>query len=175
MIHVAHNPALVIAYVNDAFAVANLNALVDWPVWLYALPVLIFLAAVYALFFYADTAFRQAGLLLALNAVWLELLMVFIVPRVEAHTQGAAIEFYESLQQNDVDVAVYGFKSYAHLYYTRKPFRTTDPEHLFLQPVRRPFFVVSRIDRNEGLSAYPGLQLMYRKNGFEFYRKLPGD
>jgi len=173
LIYVARNPTTVTSYIHDAFAQASLNALVDWPAWLYALPLAMVVAAVVVLFFNADTGLKQAGYLLALNAVWLELLMVFVVPRVEAHSQGAAIEFYENLQNQNCDVIVYGYKSYAQLFYARKQPAKVDTENLLLQPVTRPLFVVTRIDRNEGLSSYPDLELMYRRNGFEFYRKLP--
>ena len=40
-----------------------------------------------------------------------------IIPKVERYTQGAAIDFYKSIEGEDCYVEVLGFKSYAHLFY----------------------------------------------------------
>jgi hypothetical protein len=183
LIYVARNPQIILPHVNDAFAQANLLADVNWSMWLYALPLFMIVVAAYVLFVMKQPAMKQAGYLLAFNAVWIELLMLFIVPKIEAHSQGAAIEFYKTLERKNVDVVVYGYKSYAQLFYTKKlpkepvlsPAKhlQNDGENLLLNPVTKPLYIVTRIDRSEGLSTYPDVEFMYRKNGFEFYRKMP--
>jgi hypothetical protein len=175
LIYVARNANEFTSYINDSFAQANLLADVNWNIWLYALPLLMVVLAAHVLFVMKTSAMKQAAYLLAFNAIWIELLMLFIVPKVEAHSQGAAIQFYKSLEGKNVDVVVYGYKSYAQLYYTKKlPSNLqNDGENLLLNPVTKPLYIVTRIDRNEGLSTYPDIEFMYAKNGFEFYRKMP--
>ncbi|MFL5753775.1 MAG: hypothetical protein ACJ76F_10245, partial [Bacteroidia bacterium] len=48
------------------------------------------------------------------------LIALLYVPKVEQYTQGAAIEFYTSVKNKSCYVETFGFKSYAHLFYTNK-------------------------------------------------------
>jgi 4-amino-4-deoxy-L-arabinose transferase-like glycosyltransferase len=50
----------------------------------------------------------------------LTLFLPLVAPRIEAYTQGAALDFYESLQGTPQAVQPLSMKSYAHLFYTRK-------------------------------------------------------
>lgn len=175
LIYVGQHAVDFMPYVNDAFARGNLSALVEWSSALYLLPTLMIAVAVFVLFFLKDVAIRQVGYLLCFNAIFLELLMLFVVPKVEAHSQRAAIEFYESKQQENADVVVHGYKSYAHLFYTRKqPIgHQSDLDYLLNNPVSRPLYIVTRVDRSDDLKTHADLEFLYGKNGFEFYRKSP--
>ena len=51
----------------------------------------------------------------------LTLFLPFVAPRIEAYTQGAAMDFYESLRETRQTVEPLSMKSYAHLFYTQKP------------------------------------------------------
>ena len=44
------------------------------------------------------------------------------MPKIEKHVQGAVIDFYESIINKDVYVNVFGMKSYAHLFYSKKKY-----------------------------------------------------
>ena len=52
-------------------------------------------------------------------ALYLTLFLSFTVPKIERYTQGAVIDFYKSIQQENCYVDVYKFKSYAHYFYTQ--------------------------------------------------------
>jgi hypothetical protein len=67
------------------------------------------------------------------------------------------------------------FRSYAPLFYTRKP-PITDPraheeEWLLYGDIDRPVYVVCKITSAEETSAIPTLTELYRKNGFVFYKR----
>ena len=175
MIYVGQHAVDFIPYVNDAFAQGNLTALVEWGSWLFVVPVLMILISAFVLFFLKEPALKQMAYLLGFNAIFLELLMLFVVPKVEAHSQRAAIEFFKSKQGENADVIVYGYKSFAHLFYTQKQpvGRQPDSDFLINKPVSRPLYIVTRVDRSEALKTNPDLEFIYGKNGFEFYRKLP--
>jgi len=49
-------------------------------------------------------------------------LLAMVTPKVEMLTQGAALDFYQSLIGKDVYVKPLTMKSYAHLFYTQKPY-----------------------------------------------------
>jgi 4-amino-4-deoxy-L-arabinose transferase-like glycosyltransferase len=50
----------------------------------------------------------------------LTLFLPIVAPRIEAYTQGAALDFYESLQNTGQTAQPLSMKSYAYLFYTRK-------------------------------------------------------
>ncbi|WP_229239250.1 hypothetical protein [Emticicia agri] len=105
-----------------------------------------------------------------------------VVPKIERYTQGAAIDFYESKQGQDVYVSVIGFKSYAHLFYFQKQPNTAPAstanmtqeefgQWLLNGQVDKPVFFVTRIDRYEEYKNHPNLELIEEKNGFVFLKR----
>jgi 4-amino-4-deoxy-L-arabinose transferase-like glycosyltransferase len=106
------------ASLNDPFAVANLGREVSWN-GTEALPGLLLLAGTG----YAFYAFRKKKLLhayigiLGSGLLSLQLLMLLVVPKIEQHSQGAAIGFFKALRHKDVYVETLGYKSYAQYFY----------------------------------------------------------
>lgn len=99
--------------------------------------------------------------------------VVFLTPKIEGYSQRAAINFYRSLQDKNVYVATLGFKSYAHLFYSRiRPYedpRAAETSWLLNGKIDRPAYFVFKIQRKEKyLKEYPQLQILYEKNGFVF-------
>jgi hypothetical protein len=98
-----------------------------------------------------------------------------ITPKVEPYSQGAAIEFYESMQGQDVIVEPLGFKSYAHLFYTKRPPHlgqsVRDSIMQFNSHPDVTFFYVGKIHQaHSDTSQIKNLRKLYDKNGFVFYR-----
>ncbi|MBK7337049.1 MAG: hypothetical protein IPJ00_13170 [Saprospirales bacterium] len=96
--------------------------------------------------------------------------LFFFIARVEGYSQRAAIEFYESQQGKEVYIKTVGFKSYAHLFYSRKqpggdP-NQYDYEWLLRGPVDREVFLVTKMHKADRLKAEAGLVEVFRKNGF---------
>ncbi len=114
-IYLASHPTLLIPYIHDQFAVENLHAEVHWGVWLYAMPLMLIVLIGAILF--KEFTLRTLLFQLSANAIFLFLLMLFIVPRVERITQGAYIQMCKDYAKNGSIVLPYGFKSYAHLFY----------------------------------------------------------
>ena len=51
----------------------------------------------------------------------------YVLPKIEMYTQGPAIEFYESIKNENNYIATVGFKSYAHYFYCAiKPLKSDD-------------------------------------------------
>jgi 4-amino-4-deoxy-L-arabinose transferase-like glycosyltransferase len=115
---VGNHTNLLVPYIKDDFAVANLAAKVDWHLYEGLVGLLYGLAILAALYF-----FRQAKHLVAINillpatAVFMFVATTVIVPKIERYTQGSIVDFYKTLQGQDVYVQVVGFKSYAHYFY----------------------------------------------------------
>ena len=103
--------------------------------------------------------------------------LLVIAPRIEQYSQGAAIEFYEYLQNKDCYVETIGFKSYAHLFYSHKKEQADknsyNTDWLLRGKVDKPTYFVSKITSVEDIQKdYPELKEIYRKNGFVFWRRV---
>ena len=100
--------------------------------------------------------------------------ILLVVPKIEGYSQGAAIEFYEYLQDKDCYVETIGFKSYAHLFYTNKKEAANKNSHnrdwLLTGAIDKTAYFVSKITSAQDVTRdYPQLKEIYRKNGFVFW------
>jgi hypothetical protein len=162
--------------VKDQFARANLNAAVEWSGW-EKLPGAVLLAGIVLFVWRANKNIKGALVLLFLTGlIGFNLTILLITPKVEPYSQGAAIEFYEGKQNQDVLVEPLRFKSYAHLFYTMRPpqFTRTLADSIKEQnthPEIAVFYVGKIQNREENEREMPYLEKLYEKNGFVFYRR----
>lgn len=104
--------------------------------------------------------------------------IIFLVPRIEKYSQNAAIEFFKSLENKDVYVETLGYKSYAHIFYSKKKqpdnLKSYDTNWLLTGNIDKPaYFSLKNIKKEEYFSKYPQLQELYEKNGFVFCVRYP--
>ena len=156
---------------KDIFAQANLEAAVYWSGWESLSG--FFLLAVLILFFYLEKrnkisinqSSKSIFILFLGTALFVQSVLLFFVPNIEAYSQRAAIEFYESKSSEHCVIETYGFKSYAHLFYARKqpPSLNSEKEAIV--------YMVGKIQNKKQLDENSDLEFLYTKNGFVFYRK----
>jgi 4-amino-4-deoxy-L-arabinose transferase-like glycosyltransferase len=171
-------------YVRDRFAKENLNAFVHWSGWEFSISI-VFLATIISTYIYVKQKkmFQAVGLLLIGSTVSIALFLPLMAPNIEGYSQRAAIEFFESVKDSNCYVEVYGYKSYADLFYTqKKKWQTTSPnfqktaltfeQWLLFGEIDRPVYFVSKVT-NTDLFAVPGMKLQYSKNGFLFFKRMP--
>lgn len=163
-------------WIKDPFALANLRAEVHWQGWEFLIGVIGIVALI--VFLYSFRKKRRVAFLtlLVANVLVLNLVAVVYLPKIEQYSQGAAIEFYESKQAESCYITTIGFKSYADLFYAKKPY-TSEPSHddqwLLNGDVEREVYVVSKITKKEKINIhFPMLELLYEKNGYTFYRRV---
>ena len=160
--------------VDDAFTKASLQADVAWSGW-EKLPGVILLAAVLFFLFNAGKTIRRSLVVLfAAAMIAFNLTIVFITPKVEPYSQGAAIEFFESKKDEGAIVETIGFKSYAHLFYGKRPPQlgaaVTDSILRYNSHPEVPVYYVGKIQNEaENMQQLP-LEKLYEKNGFVFYK-----
>ncbi len=172
----------------DAFAKANMQADAGWT-GVEALTGAVLIASVFA----GTSQMRKGNIMqgsaivFVSTALIFKLAMVLYVPKIEKYTQGAAIDFYESIRNEDVYVQPIGFKTYAHLFYARllpqnapvisdysDKKQVADWEQWLLQgDINKPAYFITRIDKQHDLASYPGLQPVMEKNGFLVFKRLP--
>ncbi len=110
------------------------------------------------------------------TAIFLQLVLLFYVKNIEGYSQRAALDFYESKQTDDCYIKTYGFKSFAHLFYSKLK-QPTNPNYfkpdwlLRGADVDKPTYFVGKIVDLEEMNQIETLQFLYEKNGFVFYQR----
>lgn len=165
-------------FTRDAFALANLEAAVDWR-WWHALPGLVIAGAGVGAWYLWKHQYTEyaAQSVLAGGALFTSFTLVFFTKNIECYTQGAAIEFYEKCSDAPCYVQPLGYKTYAHLFYARK--RPPSPEFpqlhydtLVRGHTEKSVYFIAKINRLDDLISMPDCRELYRKNGFVFYQRL---
>lgn len=163
---------------NDEFAMANLDAEVNWTMW-HLIPGLFMIGVLVAAFYYLNIVKYQRSFLSLFfgTAVFVMLTLMFDINNFESYSQRAAIDFYKSKADEDCYIVTYGFKSYGHLFYAQKR-KVTNPESYNIEwllqgNVDKTVYVVSKITKAAELSRYPQLIETSRKNGFVFFKRKP--
>ncbi|MCK9399198.1 MAG: glycosyltransferase family 39 protein [Bacteroidales bacterium] len=162
--------------IKDPFAMANLRADVSWT-GLEALVALILIAGVLAFFFLKKPYARIISLFTA-TIIFTFFTMFVFTGRIEGYTQRAALDFYRQHSEEDCYINTLGFKSYAHLFYSKKLPQDNplsyDKEWLLNGLIDKPaYFVYKMIKKDEYSRLYPQLIVLYEKNGFIFAARYP--
>ena len=176
--YLAMHPALLTPYLHDAFAVASLQVPVAWTGYESLTGIVYFLLALSAVILFARREWMKAVLFLCYStAGCLLVYLVTVVPRIERYSQGPAIDFYESLQGQNVYVWPIGFKSYAQYFYAKKPplpaYGAADEDFLLRGKITRPAWFVVKVTNSGFDSTCSGCILKKQEGGFRFYERLP--
>ena len=109
------------------------------------------------------------------TAVFLNLILILFINKIEGYSQNAAIEFYKSKTQEDCYIQTFDFKSYAHLFYAEKQIPTnpkhSDSDWLMRGNVDKPTYWVAKYGSKNELDTVSTLDYLYDKNGFVFYKR----
>ena len=160
----------------DNFASAILAMPVAWSLidCLVGISYLILVIVAYMLF--KKMAIMHFAKLCSLATILcLHLGTLLIVPKVEAHIQGPAIQFYQQLQGQEAYVATIGFKSYALLFYFQQPndqqFKRSNSHWLLTGRIDKPAYFVVKITDKALLDQLPDIKLLKIAGGFAFYKR----
>lgn len=115
-------------------------------------------------------------------ALCISVFLPAVAPKIERHTQGAMIDFYQSLRGKDVYVKPLTMKSYAHLFYTDKPrhlsaaARSMPPDAwepwLLEGAIDRPAYFVAKVNDAERWRAHPALRVVREEGGYVFFERV---
>lgn len=163
-------------FITDKFAIGNLSTTVTWGVFPYITGIFLLIGVVFSLFL---KNIRMKIVTIFITTIIFSLILRHqIVTRVEAYSQRAAIEFYESKNVEDCYIWPWNFKSYAHLFYSKKRIPVNklfrNEEWLLTGKIDKPvYFVVKNFRENAFKSMYPNIKMLYEKNGFIFFVRNP--
>jgi 4-amino-4-deoxy-L-arabinose transferase-like glycosyltransferase len=103
--------------------------------------------------------------------------LLWVLPGIERYSQGPAIDFYKSLEKQDVYIETIGFKSYAQYFYKKiKPNNNTqskDKSWLLDGKIDKDVYFVTKVNHTE-LDGRPDINKLKCEGSFCFYlRKKP--
>ncbi|MCB9046877.1 MAG: glycosyltransferase family 39 protein [Chitinophagales bacterium] len=164
-----------IPYIKDPFAVANLQADVSWSAAETLWGIFYLVGIIAAVVLMSKNIRRGIIVLFAVQIVIIQVTVLHFTPKIEAYSQRAAIEFFESLEGKDVYVKVLGYKSYAHLFYTKR-MPQANPNHyneewLLYGDVDKPTYFICKIMNADAYRTLPQLEEIGSKNGFVFFKR----
>ncbi|MFT7589507.1 MAG: 4-amino-4-deoxy-L-arabinose transferase-like glycosyltransferase [Limisphaerales bacterium] len=193
------NPVQISSFVDDPFILARLKAPVSWTItdlW----PALFLTVSVITSLYYLNRSKTARGIIILFvgSAIFLQASAFLFAPKIEEYTQGPAIRFYQSLQEEIAEEEVYilvsGHKSYAPYFFTRKPVpsdfdpdkiaehaqseqskaglnsfnRSATSTQLIFEPISRDVWIIARPENMDYLQQYPELKLIKEEFGFYF-------
>lgn len=165
---------------RDKFLRASLMQDIRWSGFEPLIPVIMIVGVImFAVFKRKSLPAHAIGALYVSIILFISALLPLIAPRIEQLTQGASIDFYQSLAGRDVYVKPLTMKSYAHLFYTKKPYRLSaasmgieqDQWEPFLLegPVAKPAYFVCKVNDADRWTAHPNLGVISEGGGFVFF------
>lgn len=176
--YVAMNADKIISkgFIKDKFALANLQAEVDWTGAEFIVAGVLVIGTIISFLTFKHNSFKKIIGLFVTALVFINLTIIVFVPRIEAYSQRAAIEFYKEKQNEDCYVETMGFKSYADIFYLNKlkpsNIRSLDKNWLLNENIDKPVYFVTKNTKLQGiLLKYPQLKIVQEKNGFVFLRR----
>ena len=110
--------------------------------------------------------------IILVSAIFLEVVIVYVVPKVEVYSQRSAIDFYKQFKKQNVYIYPLGFKSYSHLFYAQKPYglKKIPIKSLLRCESEYPVYFVAKINKAEEIeNKFTNLRKMYSKGGFVFF------
>lgn len=165
-------------FIADPFGRANLDAPVHWT----GLEALAGVWMVIVLFlghrFFARSDYKRGlSALFGGTALFVTITLFFFINNIEGYSQRTAITFFEQRQGEACFVITKNYRSYAHLFYTRKP-PVTDTlsyseEWLYHGPIDRPVYMSAKITAAEEARAIGTFREIGAANGFVFFRRDP--
>jgi 4-amino-4-deoxy-L-arabinose transferase-like glycosyltransferase len=162
--------------IKDEFAVANLQADVNWTGFEWLIGLLLFSAVAHALILVKRRSIEKAFRVLFTGTTIFIVLVILIFPyRIEKYSQRAVIDFYKSKATEKCYVLNSGYFSYAPLFYTAKtPTDCVSSMWLLTGDIDRPFYLVLKEPHyNTWKHIIPAMKVLYKKNGFVFLARYP--
>jgi 4-amino-4-deoxy-L-arabinose transferase-like glycosyltransferase len=161
-------------FVQDPFALANLDADVRWT-GLEALAGLLLMGALLTGHVLHDRSrFREAVVVVFVGgAMFVTTTLYFFINRIEGYTQRAAVEFFQGKAGEHAWLITKNYKSYVPEFYGRITEARPPEEVLLHGPIDRPVYLSCKVTAMREVEALGSFKELYRRNGFVFWVREP--
>jgi hypothetical protein len=163
----------IIPFINDPFAVAGILKPVAWGGYEFVFGLGYLVAVLLSFRQIIKRLYTKAVVTMAMGTgILLFTYNIFVMPKVESHTQGSLIDFLQSKKGQDVYVMTYGFHSYAPFFYFEQPNNNVeqraDKGYLLNGDIDKPVYIISKIT-DQSLAKRGDLKLVKEEGGYRFY------
>jgi len=167
---------MLIPYIGDKFAVANLQADVPWSIAEAGYGAGYIILVIVSSVLLIRRKISKGLLCLFISSILvIQVTVVHFVPKIEAYSQRAAIDYFISLQGKDVYVKALAYHSYAQHYYSRELPHSNknyyNEDWLLNGQIDKPAYFICRITDSEPYRHHPNLEVIGEKNGFVFLKR----
>jgi 4-amino-4-deoxy-L-arabinose transferase-like glycosyltransferase len=161
---------------NNVDTRAVLEANVNWTGWESLTGMVLFIAIlVFGIYKKRGKIFLSLKSLFVGTAIFVFVGLVFFVGRIEKITQNAHVEFAKNLQGKEGYIVTSGFKSYIHLFYSKRQ----QPEHnryndlkwLIWEEVDTDVYIVAKKHVEEYWQGVHTVEQIGGKNGYVFFKR----
>lgn len=167
------NIDLIEPLIKDPSGKASLAANVYWSGWEGLVGFFQILIVAGSVYLFHRSQWRKACILLfGGGALFVWLVLAFYVKKIEAYSQAAPIAFFESLEDTDAYIFPMHYKTYAHLFYTRKQIPMKPEPSLgkrVYEQVDKEVYISTKIHKAPLLRDIKGLLEIKSENGFVFF------
>lgn len=184
------NKEKLIPYIQDQFAVGNLQAAVPWSLTECLFGIVYLIGIWVCLLRMRRDPGKSLPAFALLQVLAIQVTMLHFTPKIEAYSQRAAIDYFKSFEGKDVYVQVLGYKSYAHLFYTKRQ-AATNPDYyrkavsqvgasVVVEPneewllqgvLDKPAYFICKSPDADNWRKFTTLEEIGSKNGFVFFRR----
>ena len=176
--YIARHVSLVEPYINDDFGRVALKANVHWSGWESLVGIGYFVLFAIGVFLFLGKRSRTYGAVTMLIAgtMVIQFTLYIFTPKIEGYSQKAAIDFFIQRQNEDCYITVWGYKSYAQLYYTDKkpPTGRENSNIMFAKHVPKTVYIVTKAGNNDAINEFTrhqGFKEVSSENGFVFLKR----
>ncbi len=176
--YIARHVNLIEPYINDDFGKAALKANILWSGWESLVGIGYFIVFSTGVFLFVSKRFRTYGAvtMLIAGALFIQLTLYIFTPKIEGYSQKAAIDFLIQHQNEDCYIVVWGYKSYAQLFYTEKPPSAgpVDNNIVFAKHVPKTVYIITKAGNDDAINEFTRHQRFKEvgdENGFVFLKR----
>lgn len=161
---------------KDPFAVANLQADLSFSYWQIIPGILLLMTLIGFMYLLKTMKTMSAFKVLFIGtAIFITTTLWADIKKIEGISQEAAIRFFKGLEDKDCYVLTKGYRSYAHLFYSKKPPVENDLSYnedwLFHGDIDKDVYLSTKITKVHEVEALGTFEKLYEENGFVFYKR----
>ena len=169
------SPEVLRTFIKDDFAIACIDRSILWGGYEFLIGVILGSGILISVFYWRGS--KQVLGIFGSTVLFVFLLMVLVVPKIEKYTQGQAIAYIEAFKDKPVWISTIGYYSYAPFFYAGKLQRAckegNEEEYFLHGAIDRDVYFVTKVTALQTIvGQYPQLEIVGKKGGFALLKRI---